>query len=78
MLLGGKLSGPAMYPPRDAVPWIIITIAIGLYVHIRLDELTPRKPWRWGDAYRNTRRHPLINIVGALLAMLIIAIGLYL
>lgn len=67
-----------MYPPKEVAPWIVITVAIGLYIYIRLDDLTPQKPWRWGDDRRSARLHPFINIIGALFAMLIIAIGSYL
>lgn len=64
-----------MYPPREVTPWLVITVAIGLYVWVRLEELTSQKPWKWGDDHRSTYVKPVVNLIGGAIAVAIIAIG---
>lgn len=67
-----------MFPPREITPWLVIILAIAMYFYIRLDELTPKTPWRWGDAQRCSYVKPIVNVVGALLAITIVVLGSYL
>lgn len=66
-------------PPREAVPFICLTLGAGLALWVAIEAFTPKelvKPWRWGEAPRRSSQDKgLIGVVvgGVIFCLLVYA-----